>query len=459
MEHQLTQRVALILKEVSMSKRRVAVSLVTISILLFITGLTASRYLPLTTEAAGHFISGERFIGGDVYDQAGAVIPGAAVKLIDKNTGQVLESAISDSSGHFEVKRPDQGEFTLRIEYPGFKPALYDQTSAPQGNIRVTLALGQIQETVKVRADSVDARAVSAVSAALRPSSAGTKRDASSQEPEKHPIRVSQATQAAKALKTVQPVYPEVAKQAGVTGTVVLEVTINEAGDVSNIIVVSGHQLLRDAAAEAAKQWKFSPSYLNGDPISVVANLSFNFALAENKAGLSLTMDDAGNLLEGEQRLEGERLNARIAESEGSIRIRPNPKVPLKVVEETLQILQRLAGDRPVRLSAPYAFRDGHLTKSEPIRVGGNVQASKLLNRVSPIYPKEAKEAGVEGTVVLQITVSEAGEVSDIQVVSGHELLRDASVEAVKQWRYSPTLLNGEPVPVIATVTVQFALK
>uniref|UniRef100_A0A7V4G9P2 Energy transducer TonB n=1 Tax=Desulfobacca acetoxidans TaxID=60893 RepID=A0A7V4G9P2_9BACT len=97
--------------------------------------------------------------------------------------------------------------------------------------------------------------------------------------------------------------------------------------------------------------------------------------------------------------------------------------------------------------------------KREPIRVGGNVQESKLIRRVEPVYPELAKRARVQGTVVLIVTVDEEGNVSDIQISKGHPLLNDAAVSAVRQWKYSPTLLNGEPVPVIATVTVIFNLK
>jgi TonB family protein len=92
----------------------------------------------------------------------------------------------------------------------------------------------------------------------------------------------------------------------------------------------------------------------------------------------------------------------------------------------------------------------------EPIRVGTNVQASKLIHRVEPVYPAEALAARVAGTVILQVEVSAAGDVSDVKVLRGHPLLDSAAIEAVKQWRYSSTLLNGVPVPVMATVTVMF---
>ena len=97
--------------------------------------------------------------------------------------------------------------------------------------------------------------------------------------------------------------------------------------------------------------------------------------------------------------------------------------------------------------------------RRQPIKVGGNVQESKLIRRVEPVYPELAKRARVQGGVVLVVTVDEEGSVAEIKVISGHPLLYEAAVTAVRQWKYSPTLLNGEPVPVIATVTVIFNLK
>ena len=93
-----------------------------------------------------------------------------------------------------------------------------------------------------------------------------------------------------------------------------------------------------------------------------------------------------------------------------------------------------------------------------PIKVGSNVQESKLIRRVEPVYPELAKQARVQARVVLVVTVDEEGNISEIKVTRGHPLLYEAAVTAVRQWKYSPTLLNGEPVPVMAIVTVTFSL-
>jgi periplasmic protein TonB len=95
--------------------------------------------------------------------------------------------------------------------------------------------------------------------------------------------------------------------------------------------------------------------------------------------------------------------------------------------------------------------------KPAPIRVGA-LEASKLIYKVNPVYPMIAVKARVMGTVILEAGVDEEGGISEVKVLSGHPFLVDAAVQAVKQWKYSPTILNGEPVPVIATITVVFRL-
>lgn len=95
----------------------------------------------------------------------------------------------------------------------------------------------------------------------------------------------------------------------------------------------------------------------------------------------------------------------------------------------------------------------------EPLRVVSTLQASRLVHRVEPEYPELARRTGVQGMVLLQVTVNERGLVSRVDVLRGHRLLNQAAVDAVRQWRYSPTLLNDEPVPVVATVTVNFVLR
>jgi TonB family protein len=94
----------------------------------------------------------------------------------------------------------------------------------------------------------------------------------------------------------------------------------------------------------------------------------------------------------------------------------------------------------------------------QTIRIGGNVQSANLLMKVNPVYPPLAKQARIQGVVHLTTTIGAEGTVQNIEVMSGHPLLVPAAMEAVKQWVYKPTLLNGAPVAVITQVDVNFTL-
>ncbi len=93
------------------------------------------------------------------------------------------------------------------------------------------------------------------------------------------------------------------------------------------------------------------------------------------------------------------------------------------------------------------------------VRVGGALVAPKLVHRVAPVYPELAALTRIHGVVILEATVDENGRVEDVTIVRGQPVLQEAAVEAVKQWRYQPLLLNGEATPFILTVTLNFNLN
>ena len=95
----------------------------------------------------------------------------------------------------------------------------------------------------------------------------------------------------------------------------------------------------------------------------------------------------------------------------------------------------------------------------KPIRVGGEIQPPTKVHHVAPVYPAMAQQARVEGIVIISTTIGVDGSVTDATVLSAKPLLAEAAVEAVRQWRFTPTRLNGEPVPVMMTVTVAFRLQ
>ena len=204
------------------------------------------------------------------------------------------------------------------------------------------------------------------------------------EKPQQEPVRVDLQMQPPKLIHRVDAVYPKEAKDKGLQTRVVLEIAVNEKGQVWNPKVTEGHPLFNDAALEAVRKWRFAPATKDGVVVPVVATVEIVFSLD------------------------------------------PKP------------------AETPVR---------------EPIRVGSNVQASKILFKVDPEYPQEAKDQRVQGDVILQVTISKEGDVTDAQVLRGDDRLNAAARNAVVQWKYAPTTLNGKPVPVIATVTISFRLQ
>ncbi len=115
-----------------------------------------------------------------------------------------------------------------------------------------------------------------------------------------------------------------------------------------------------------------------------------------------------------------------------------------------------------VSLSAPAADvqeQKPAVSQAPRIRVGGQVQAKRLVSNPPPAYPPVARMARIQGTVRLEAIIGKDGTVQDLKVIEGHPLLVPAALDAVKQWRYEPTLLNGEPVEVDTEIDVNFVLQ
>jgi protein TonB len=115
------------------------------------------------------------------------------------------------------------------------------------------------------------------------------------------------------------------------------------------------------------------------------------------------------------------------------IRVQPPPAPPV---------------DRPAAPAPPKA-----------ISIGGDVQAAKLVFGPKPVYPPMARATRTQGTVRIQAVIARDGAIRNLQVISGPPLLVNVAMEAVRQWRYKPTLLNNEPVEVITEIDVNFALN
>ena len=93
------------------------------------------------------------------------------------------------------------------------------------------------------------------------------------------------------------------------------------------------------------------------------------------------------------------------------------------------------------------------------VRVSQGVTQGLLIRKVQPAYPPLARQARIQGSVLLQAEISKDGTIQNLRLISGHPMLAPAAIEAVKQWRYKPYILNGEPVEVETQITVNFTLS
>jgi len=227
-------------------------------------------------------------------------------------------------------------------------------------------------------------------------------------------VRVSDDVMRGVLVKKIAPVYPPLARQARIQGTVILKVVINKSGDVCDVQLVSGHPMLSPAAIEAVKQWKYLPYLLNGEPVEVETNVQVIFKIADT--------DDApagftGNVLGG--------------------------------------TLPPIAGSLPAD-APPSETNSGN---PKHVWVSEAVMRGLRSENVTPTYPPLALQAKVQGVVILTVQTSPEGDVQSIRLMSGHPVLVPAAIEAVKQWKYKPYLLNGVPVEVETTVRLLFTLS
>jgi TonB family protein len=141
----------------------------------------------------------------------------------------------------------------------------------------------------------------------------------------------------------------------------------------------------------------------------------------------------------------------RLIEIQGNERVQAMVILHVGSVQERVQV--SAAGTPKPASNAPVPRR---------IRVGGNIQAARLISQVKPIYPASARDAGVEGTVQIQGIIGGDGSIVSLQVLNEAQVdpeLANAARGAVSQWRYRPTLLNGTPVEVVTTIEVEFKLS
>ena len=300
-----------------------------------------------------------------------------------------------------------------------------------------------------------------------------------------------------------------------VGGTVLVEATLDSAGNVADAHVVSGPTELRRSVLQSVLQWHFANDtgantrqirITFADPAPVPGRVGTAPAGAEpGKSGPVagvIALDSSirsgvsggvpGGIIGGVPSMRGgiagktlkqinivgltddakSHLSSRLPVRTGDILSEDTFLRTIAAVreyDEHLTVGTRTDQDGSVTftIAAPgantsvgYSFA-GDTQPPVPGRltVGGNVQQSKLVQQPRPVYPPLAKQARISGVVKLAVVLARDGSVQDIKVISGHPLLVAAAIDAVKNWVYQPTLLNGQPVEVATQIDVNFTLS
>lgn len=205
---------------------------------------------------------------------------------------------------------------------------------------------------------------------------------------DKGAVKIAGELQPPKMIKSVDPVYPEVARLAQVEGIVILEARTDEKGVVQEVKVLRSIPLLDQAAVDAVKQWAYEPFIVKGKAVGVIFTVTVRFALK--------------------------------------------------------------SGDKEKDIEE---FAKG------AVKVEGAIMPPMLITEVPPKYPEDARQARIEGVVILSVKTDANGRVADVMILRSIPQLNQAAIDAVKQWVYKPLVVNGTATPAVFTVTVRFQLE
>jgi TonB family protein len=242
-----------------------------------------------------------------------------------------------------------------------------------------------------------------------------------------------------KLINQVDPVYPAEARKAGIEGIVIIEATTDLYGRVAGTRVLRSIPALDQAAIDAVKQWVYEPMVIDGKPRPVTFTVTVKFNLDEPKkpAGGGVVGGVSGGV-------------------QGGVATGVEAGVATGVAGG---VATGVAGGVATGAAGGGASaQDLKKFEGAAVRAVGDIKPPKLVKKVLPVYPQVARQARVEGTVILEAKTDEAGNVVDSRVLRSIPLLDQAAIDAVKQWKYEPMVIDGKPRQVLFTVTVRFNL-
>jgi TonB family protein len=433
----LRQRVTLLLKEASMSRTRLAASLAIMALVTFIGGRLATAAFPL--------------------QQAGTQAPGAqaAAPKLGSQGPVTMASENAGNPGAPAAAEPSAAGAASGIATGAGAPigGRAETPKASSQGVQQTIAGADILNVVR-RVDPVAEGLTGRAIVGVVVDASGNVTLAGPQGPTGAPYDVATSTAAVEAAKQwtfdagtaetrttllgfnltphntaglvdapltriggaipppqkivdVKSVYPLDAQQAGIQGVQIFEVSIDPSGVVLDVRALRGNYLLVRAAMDAVLQWRFSQW---AGPERRLMTVTVNFTLSNP----------------------------------------PHPVSPTEPGQTQLQA-QPVSG-------SPVQYGTATDWPPEAVRVGGNIRPPTKTVDARAVYPAAELKAGVQGVVICDLLIGPDGRVKDVRVLRSIPALDQAAVDAVRQWEFTPTLLNGNPIPVILTVSVNFTI-
>jgi TonB family protein len=285
--------------------------------------------------------------------------------------------------------------------------------------------------------------------------------------------------------------YPANAFAKGIQGTVVADLKLDSSGNVSDATIASGPDELRRSVLQSVLNWHFAPGAGPTREISVTFALPAagsqpvptsvvrpNGVTGGVGGGIGAASVIKSISITGLSDLARDQLSSQLPVSVGETLTGENLARLINAVrafDSHLTVRTARASDTEIAITIarnqasplvaapppppPPPPPPGTVGGPDAINIGPEVQATKIISQAKPTYPPLAKAAHVQGTVEFRATIGKDGKVQNLLLLSGPPLLVQAAMEAVQQWVYQPTLLNGNPVEVITTIDVNFTLS
>ena len=404
----LRQRVALLLKEVSMSRSRIAASFAVMALVLGGTGVGITRAMPLHSTAVTVLTGGySTTTPQQNKEQAVRRIKDARPEFQPGSSGHVMMLVTLDSGGRVAAAEVVSAESADLADAAMKAVRQWAFTAPATQHYSFLVGFNAASEST-----GVAAQPAVLVGPTLKP-----------------PTKI----------KDVKPVYPQEAQDSRTQGVVILDARIDPLGNVAEARCLRDVPGLTASAIDTVLQWKFTP---NGFPVSMVVTVNYTLGDDEAKGvGVGVGAGAGKGVSKGVTGGVSGGVSGGVTGGVGG------------------GVSGGVAGGTPGSIVGSAASTAEIGTPENPVRVGGEIKAPTRLVYVQPVYPKAAQEAKIQGVVILDAWVGPDGRVTDAKVLRSIPDLDEAALEAVRQWEFTPTLLNGKAITVRMTVTVNFTLE